>query len=95
VLTANDGAEAIALFAQHRDSVRLVITDMMMPFMDGPSTIRALRKLAPELKIIATSGLKADGRASESAQLGVATFLSKPYTAAALLKTVSEELKGT
>jgi CheY-like chemotaxis protein len=91
VLTANDGTEALALFAQHRNEVHCVITDMMMPFMDGPATIRALRKLAPDLKIIATSGLKADGKAAEAAQLGVATFLQN--TAEALLKTLAAELR--
>jgi PAS domain S-box-containing protein len=93
VLTAADGTEALALFAERRETVRCVITDMMMPFMDGPATIRALRKLAPDLKIIATSGLKADGKTAEAAQLGVVTFLQKPYTAEALLKTVAAELK--
>jgi CheY-like chemotaxis protein len=94
VLTAGDGTEALALFAQQRDEIRCVITDMMMPFMDGPATIRALRRLAPDLKIIATSGLKADGKAAEAAQLGVATFLQKPYTAEALLKTLAAELNA-
>ncbi len=93
VLTANDGTEALALFAQRLNEVRCVITDMMMPFMDGPATIRALRKLAPQLKIIATSGLKANDKSSEVAQLGVTTFLQKPYTAESLLKALAAELK--
>lgn len=93
VITASDGTEALALFAQHSDEVQCVITDMMMPFLDGPATIRALRKLAPQLKIIATSGLKANGKTAEAAQLGVATFLQKPYTAEALLKALATELK--
>lgn len=93
VLTASDGTEALALFAQHNDEVQCVITDMMMPFLDGPATIRALRKLAPDLKIIATSGLKANDKIAEAAKLGVATFLPKPYTAADLLKALAAELK--
>jgi CheY-like chemotaxis protein len=93
VLTANDGAEAIAVFAAHRDEVRVVMTDMMMPFMDGPSTIRALRKLDPKVKIIATSGLKIEDKVTEVAQLGVRYFLPKPYTAEKLLKTVAAILK--
>ncbi len=93
VLTASDGTEALALFAQHSNEVQCVITDMMMPFLDGPATIRALRKLAPDLKIIATSGLKANDKIAEAAKLGVATFLPKPYTAADLLKALAAELK--
>src|SRR5262249_16240088 len=91
-LTAGDGTEALALFAQHRNEGKCVITDMMMPFMDGPAEIRALSKLAPNLKIIVTSGFKAEGKAEEAAQLGIANFLQKPYTAAALLKTLAAEL---
>jgi PAS domain S-box-containing protein len=93
VLTAGDGTEALALFAQHRDEVRCVVTDMMMPFMDGLATIRALRRLAPEVKVIVTSGLKANDKTAEAAQLGVTTFLHKPYTAEALLKALAAELK--
>jgi CheY-like chemotaxis protein len=65
---------------------------MMMPFMDGPATIRALQKLDPQVKIIASSGLAADGKVAEAASVGVRTFLSKPYTAEKLLKALSEIL---
>jgi DNA-binding NarL/FixJ family response regulator len=57
------------------------------------ATIRALRRLDPEVKIIATSGLKAEDKISDAAQLGVKTFLPKPYTAEKLLKTVAAVLK--
>ncbi len=93
VIAANDGAEAMAVFATHKDDVKVVITDMMMPYMDGPATIRALRRLDPKVKIIATSGLKAEDKISDAAQLGVITFLPKPYTAEKLLKTVAAALK--
>ncbi len=89
VITANDGTEALALFATQRQEIRLVITDMMMPFMDGPATIRALRKLDPEVRIIATSGLKASTRQDEISQLGINSFLSKPYTAETLIRTIA------
>src|SRR5262245_48087255 len=93
VVVAGDGAEAIAIFAAHKKDVKLVITDMMMPYMDGPATIRAMRRLDPKVKIIATSGLKAEDKLADAAQLGVKTFLSKPYTAEKLLKTVAAVLK--
>jgi len=93
VVVAGDGAEAMAVFAAHRDEVKLVMTDMMMPYMDGPATIRALRRLDPKVKIIATSGLKAEDKIVDAAQLGVKTFLPKPYTAEKLLKTVAAALK--
>jgi CheY-like chemotaxis protein len=92
-LIAGDGAEAMAVFASQKNGVKLVITDMMMPYMDGPATVRALRRLDPKVKIIATSGLKAEDKIADVAQLGVKTFLMKPYTAEKLLKTVAAALK--
>ncbi len=93
VMVAGDGAEAMAVFAAHKDGVKVVMTDMMMPYMDGQATIRALRRLDPKAPIIATSGLKAEDKIADAAQLGVKTFLPKPYTAEKLLKTVAAVLK--
>jgi two-component system, cell cycle sensor histidine kinase and response regulator CckA len=85
-LTAADGTEAVALYAQHKDEIKVVLTDLMMPYMDGPSTIRALRKLNPKVRIIASSGLAGNGRAIEGAKM----FLPKPYTAERLLKALAD-----
>ena len=68
-----------------------MITDMMMPLMDG-RTIRALRKLNPQVRIIASSGLTDSIDAADLAQLGVKTVLTKPYDAKTLLKTVAQAL---
>ena len=92
MLTAADGTEAVALYAQNRDEVAAVITDMMMPFMDGPATMRALQKMNPRVKVIAASGLGAGDKAAEAAAAGALAFLPKPYTAEKLLKTLAEVL---
>jgi CheY-like chemotaxis protein len=89
VMTAQDGTDAVAQFAAHTEQIQLVLTDMMMPFMDGPATIRALRKLSPSLPIIATSGLKTTPRQAETSSLEIQAFLPKPYTAETLLKTIA------
>ncbi|HSF22671.1 MAG TPA: ATP-binding protein, partial [Blastocatellia bacterium] len=94
-LTASDGTEAVALYAQNRDSIGVVLTDMMMPYLDGTATIRALQKINPTVKVIASSGLADDGKATEAADLGVKTFLSKPYTAEDLLNAIAEVLAST
>ncbi|MFZ0062692.1 MAG: PAS domain S-box protein [Pyrinomonadaceae bacterium] len=93
VLTANDGTEAIALFADRKNEVAVVLTDMMMPFMDGPATIRALQKMDRGVKIIAASGLTAGHKAGEASLEGVAMFLGKPYTAEKLLVALAKILK--
>ena len=93
VLTAADGTDALAAYAEHRDRIALVLTDMMMPFMDGPATIRALRRLNPELKIIAASGLTINENSPDEQTLGVNASLTKPYTAEKLLTTLADVLQ--
>jgi PAS domain S-box-containing protein len=87
-LIADDGAEAVALYAQHRDKIAVVLTDMAMPIMDGAATIRALRKINPAVKIIAASGLNANNETTKSSGDGVKYFLTKPYTAGTLLQAM-------
>jgi PAS domain S-box-containing protein len=92
VLTASDGTEAVALFAQNKNDVSLVLTDVVMPYMAGPAAIRAFQKLNPQVAIIVSSGLKTGRNALESDVGGVKAFLPKPYTADTLLNTLAEVL---
>jgi PAS domain S-box-containing protein len=94
VLTASDGTEALALYADKKNEIAAVLTDMVMPFMDGPATIRALQRMNPKVRIIAASGLGTGHRAGEGALEGVSVFLNKPYTAERLLKTLAAVLAG-
>ncbi len=89
-LSAADGTEAIAVYTQ-QEKVDLVITDMSMPFMDGAATIRALRKINPQLKIISISGLT-DMQKADHKDLNTNSFLLKPFTAEKLLTTVADVL---
>jgi CheY-like chemotaxis protein len=93
VITANDGAEAVALFAQRQHEINVVVTDMMMPFMDGQATIRALQKLDPNVKIVAVSGLMQNHKVDESVGNGKILFLHKPYTTESLLKSLQKILR--
>ncbi|HSI07842.1 MAG: response regulator [Rariglobus sp.] len=85
VLTAEDGAQAIGLYAQQSSEVAVVITDMMMPTMDGAMLIAALRRINPAVKIIAVSGLNNNSHTANAAGNGGGHFLTKPYTAEELL----------
>lgn len=91
VLLAEDGAQAIALYATHRSEIDLVLTDMMMPVMDGPALVAALRRVNPNVLMIATSGLQSSGR---MASAGVRHVLQKPYSATSVLRMVREVLDG-
>jgi PAS domain S-box-containing protein len=88
VLLANDGTEAMALFAQKLNSIALVITDIMMPHMGGVAMARALRKMKPGIPVIASTGLGEKAHISELKEMGIETILSKPYNAETLLRTI-------
>jgi len=72
--------------------IEVVLVDMMMPIMDGQACIRALRKINPGVRIIAVSGLTGNGGLIKAAGTTVHAFLSKPYTAEKLLRTIREVL---
>lgn len=90
VLTASSGLEARELYTQQQDKISVVLLDMMMPSMDGPSTILQLKQINPAVKIVASSGLSFNTMLAEAAELGVTQFLSKPYTSQELLKTINQ-----
>jgi CheY-like chemotaxis protein len=92
VTLAADGAEAVAIYAVRASEIAVVLTDMMMPVMDGASTIRVLRKINPAVRVIGASGLAANSQLTQTASLGVKHFLPKPYTAETLLKTLKQIL---
>ena len=78
----------MATYAQHRNKIAVVLTDMMMPVMDGRATIHALKQINPTVKIIAASGLNAKADVSTASDAGARSFLPKPYSAETLLKTL-------
>jgi PAS domain S-box-containing protein len=88
VLTAQDGAEAVAIYAQKKHEIAVVLTDVMMPVMDGSSFIRVLLRINPAIKIVRASGLCSNGRANGFPNDRVRHFLTKPYTAETLLQTM-------
>lgn len=92
VVTAVDGTDALAVYSQQSKDISVVLTDMAMPYMDGASLIRALKKMRPEIRIIAMSGLISEGQTAELATLNVKAILSKPFTAEKLLTTLASIL---
>ena len=94
VLVAADGAEAIAIYATRVAEIAVVLTDMTMPVMDGLATIRVLQRINPAVRIIGASGMSTNGHAAQADRLGVKHFLSKPFTAETLLKTLRQILSS-
>jgi two-component system cell cycle sensor histidine kinase/response regulator CckA len=94
VLTAADGAEAFDVFKQNQTSVDVILTDVMMPVLDGAGLVKKVREIDPKVKIAVMSGLTTQVQTGELQNLGVSRFLSKPLTAEILLKTLGEILES-
>ncbi|MGH7993225.1 MAG: hybrid sensor histidine kinase/response regulator, partial [Limisphaerales bacterium] len=94
VLLAADGAEAASLYAARQQEIDAVITDMVMPIMDGPAAIVALKTINPDVKIVSSTGMASEGGMAKAKDAGVRHFLPKPYTTAAILNTLHEVLNG-
>ncbi|BCL33776.1 PAS domain S-box protein [Nostoc sp. MS1] len=93
VLTASNGIEAIALYAQNKHRINVVIMDMMMPEMDGITAIRTLKKMNSQVRIVASSGINSDETLSQAAIVGVEQVLPKPFTAKDLLNCLHHLLR--
>jgi CheY-like chemotaxis protein len=92
VMAARDGAEAVAMYIPRQGDIAVVLTDVMMPVMDGLATVQALRRINPTVRIVAASGLNAGGSEPSLSEAGVRKFLPKPYTAETLLRTLRAAL---
>ncbi len=89
VVVAKNGTDGLAVFARSPSEFAAVITDVMMPVMDGAAMIRELRRLAPMLPIIAVTGLVASENVARARAAGAQTVLSKPFTTEVLLRALA------
>ncbi len=95
VLEAKSGDEALAQLATVDGAVDLMITDIVMPGMDGPSLIRHVLAERPSLKVICISGYSEDRFRDQLARLGTIHYLPKPFTLKQLATKVKEVLQDT
>ncbi len=92
VLTANDGIEALGVYEQNKDTIKCVILDLVMPRLDGMQTFRQMRKSAPNLGIVLTTGYGEGEIRKRFSGLKLQGFLRKPFSAASLSKMVEEAI---
>jgi two-component system cell cycle sensor histidine kinase/response regulator CckA len=92
VLEAGNGVEAIDVLAKSDWQVDLVVSDVVMPEMDGPTLLRELRSRNPTLKIIFVSGYAEDAFQKHLPADGQFMFLAKPFTLKQLVNAVKETL---
>ncbi|KAF0249478.1 MAG: PAS/PAC sensor hybrid histidine kinase, partial [bacterium] len=95
VLTANDGIEAIALYAQYKDEIDVILLDIAMPIMDGATALPALYRLNPKVKVIVVTGFGTTYTLENLSVYGVRVILKKPYTTKQLLTTLKAIISGS
>jgi PAS domain S-box-containing protein len=94
VLTAADGAEAVALFAPRSREIRVLITDISMPNLDGAALAGVVLRINPHVKVVAVSGLSPENAASPAPPPFGDAYLPKPFRPEVLLTTVHELLRA-
>ncbi|MGH7943432.1 MAG: response regulator, partial [Opitutaceae bacterium] len=95
VVLAADGAEAAVVFAQRAAEIRVVITDIQMPNLDGATLARALRQIKPSTRLIVITGMSplGTGRPAPKPEEFADAFVHKPFKPEALLAKVHELLR--
>ncbi|HOO57170.1 MAG TPA: PAS domain S-box protein [bacterium] len=89
-ITAKSGDEALAAFERLRESVDVILLDMMMPDMDGTETFFRLRELDPECRVVICSGYSKEGKASELLENGALAYIQKPFELYEILSVVEK-----
>ena len=92
VLTADGGRAALELLEAHQDRISLVILDLTMPGMSGAETFEAIRRMAPDQKVLLASGFSAEGQAKDLLDRGCNGFIQKPFDLGALTAKLRELL---
>jgi len=91
VLQAGNGVEAIEVMEKHDGDIDLVVSDVVMPEMDGPALLKELRRRRPGLKILFVSGYAREAFESNPPE-GQHAFLAKPFSLKTLVATVKQTM---
>jgi two-component system, cell cycle sensor histidine kinase and response regulator CckA len=92
-IEAVSGPAAVEIFRKHRDEVRAVVLDMVMPGMAGKAAYLALREVDPNVAVLLMSGHTLNEQVQEILDLGVRSFVSKPYSIAELAAAIAVLMK--
>jgi two-component system cell cycle sensor histidine kinase/response regulator CckA len=94
VLEAASGVEALQIIEERQAPVDLVVSDVVMPEMDGPTLLGELRKLYPDLKVIFVSGYAEDAFRKNLPEGEEFNFLAKPFSLKQLVEAVKQAIAG-
>lgn len=93
-LLAENGVEGVELFARYSNDIVVVLTDVAMPIMNGPSMVKALQSIRTNIKVIATSGHDIYFEDAKNTDNVIRSFITKPFTSELLLRTLREVIEN-
>jgi two-component system cell cycle sensor histidine kinase/response regulator CckA len=93
VMVARGGKETIDIYEENRDTIDLIILDMIMPDMGGGDTFGRLKEINPNVRVLLSSGYSIDGRAQEIMGRGCDAFIQKPFRMEELSQKIREIVK--
>jgi len=94
VLTAASGAEALQIAREHSEPIDLLLTDVVMPGMNGAILAQEMRGLRPDIRILYMSGYTDASITGEAVFAGDAAYIEKPFTSAALQEKVQAAIRS-
>jgi PAS domain S-box-containing protein len=94
VLTAREGKEAIELYEKYRETIDLVLLDIIMPNMKGSEVFDRLKEINPDVKVLLSSGYSIDGEASQILKRGCRGFIQKPFNLHQLSQSIGAILRN-
>lgn len=92
ILSAKNGQEALELLLSH--DIDLVVLDMLMPGMDGVGTLRRIREIRPDQKVVILSAFAEPDKVKEVKKLGVLAYLKKPLSLQSMTTVLRNALDG-
>jgi two-component system cell cycle sensor histidine kinase/response regulator CckA len=94
VLEAAGGEEALEIVREHKSKIHLLVTDVVMPNMDGPTLVRAMKRISPDTAVIFMSGYAEEAFRRNDEKAEDLHFLPKPFGLKQLAAKVKEVLSG-
>ena len=94
VITATTRQEALDIYRNNKDSIGLVVLDMVMPGMGAGDTCDELQAIDPAIRVLLSSGYGVDQQTSEVLKRGCRGFIQKPFNMQALSEKIGEILRG-
>ena len=95
VLAAESGREALDVVNTHTGPIHLLITDVMMPDIDGPELVRRLSAIRPETQTLFMSGYMDDALGEQGVLPSTVNFIQKPFSPRTIAQKVRDILDGT